>query len=498
MRIRNVLTLMFLIYLGLFYTQKINFTTADLGRHLQNGKIFLKTFKPLDTNFYSYTESDFKVINHHWGAGVIFYLIYKFAGFNGLSLFYVLLSIMSVIPLLYLSIKKSNVYIAILSFIISVPLITDRTEIRPEVFTFLFTNLFFLLLYKYSEGTLKQKFVFPALIILQTVWVNLHILFILGPIITLLFLVTSLTQKRRGLAKSMILLLVGLAAATLFNPFGIQGALAPLSIFNNYGYRIVENQSIFFLQRILPRFLYFHFEVLVFIFAQLVIYFGFFKRRFFLENMIFILTGGFFGILSFLHMRELPFFGGFFSLFLAVFIYELIQGFPLLESVKKIIGGLAVVIMLGSLFSSISRNFGIGLQTEIQKSAEFFKANNLRGPIFNNYDIGGYLIFNLYPKEKVFVDNRPEAYSSNFLQQIYISMQEDNKIWKENEEKYKFNVIYFYRHDYTPWGQKFLVERIKDPEWAPVYVDDYTIILLKRSGENLEFIQKYELPKSEF
>jgi len=58
----------------------------------------------------------------------------------------------------------------------------------------------------------------------------------------------------------------------------------------------------------------------------------------------------------------------------------------------------------------------------------FFKENNLQGPIFNNYDIGGYLIFNLFPQEKVFVDNRPETYSSEFFQEDYIPMQEDYDI----------------------------------------------------------------------
>ena len=39
-----------------------------------------------------------------------------------------------------------------------------------------------------------------------------------------------------------------------------------------------------------------------------------------------------------------------------------------------------------------------GLSPYIQESALFFRHNNIEGPIFNNYDIGGYLIFNLFPQ----------------------------------------------------------------------------------------------------
>jgi len=143
-------------------------------------------------------------------------------------------------------------------------------------------------------------------------------------------------------------------------------------------------------------------------------------------------------------------------------------------------------------------NWGIGLLPEVNNSAEFFKTQNIKGPIFSNYDIGGYLIFHLYPEEKVFVDNRPEAYEAGFLQNEYIPMQNDTSVWEKEMHKWNFNVIYFDRNDMTSWAQKFLVTRISDPLWAPLYVDSYTIIFLKRNSQNNEIIKKYELPKNMF
>jgi len=141
---------------------------------------------------------------------------------------------------------------------------------------------------------------------------------------------------------------------------------------------------------------------------------------------------------------------------------------------------------------------GFGLVPENNKSAEFFKEKNIQGPVFNNYDIGGYLIFHLYPQEKVFTDNRPEAYSVSFFEDIYIPAQQNDSVWQEQMEKHNFNSIFFMHRDYTPWGQRFLIERVKDPDWAVVYYDSFAIIFLKRNDLNQSVIKDYEIPQSYF
>ena len=76
-----------------------------------------------------------------------------------------------------------------------------------------------------------------------------------------------------------------------------------------------------------------------------------------------------------------------------------------------------------SYFAPIKYTNGVGLFADMNLSAEFFKQNNIKGPVFNNYDIGSYLIYHLYLKEPEFVDNRPEAYSVDFFKKTYIPMQ---------------------------------------------------------------------------
>jgi hypothetical protein len=96
------------------------------------------------------------------------------------------------------------------------------------------------------------------------------------------------------------------------------------------------------------------------------------------------------------------------------------------------------------------------------------------------------------------VDNRPEAYPASFFTNTYVPMQKEQEVWSKELEEYGFNTIWFYRNDYTPWAQQFLITRVQDPAWAPVYVDNYVIIFLRRTTENQELISKFELPKSLF
>ena len=77
-------------------------------------------------------------------------------------------------------------------------------------------------------------------------------------------------------------------------------------------------------------------------------------------------------------------------------------------------------------------------------------------------------------------------------------MQENNNVWQKTDKEYDFKAIYFFWHDITPWAQTFLLSRIDDKSWAPVYTDKEAIIFLKRNEENKNIIAKYELPRSMF
>lgn len=476
-RILQVFILVFLLaWAGLFFVHKIDLTTADLGRHLRNGEMVLKgEFDVLRTNFYSYTEPDFPVINHHWGSGVVFYLIEKAAGFRGLSLFYLLVSLIVFWLFFRIAEKESGFWPAALVSLLLIPLIAARTEIRPEIFSELFIAWFFWILWHWRKDKIKDQWLF-VLPILEIFWVNLHIYFIFGPALIALFLLKRIKDKKLWLVLGLTVL------AALFSPFGLKGVLYPFDIFRNYGYLIVENQSVWFLENLEiiqnPNLGLFKaaFAVLVLSFILVLIRQ---RKRF---NPTYFVLAAVFSALGWLAIRNFALFG-LFALPIISFNFQRIFGRRLPKAVL-IFSGLAILLI--TFFTHQSRlplkpgQFGFGLYRGNQRSIEFFREQNLKGPVFNNYDIGGYLIYGFSPEERVFTDNRPEAYSVSFFQEKYIPAQQDNARWRELEKEYGFKVIFFSHRDATPWGQNFLAERMKDESWIPAFADSFAIIFVKK------------------
>ena len=508
-----------LIYLGLFFCQKVQFVTADLGRFIQNGAVFFNEGSLLQSNHYSYTEPDYFFGNHHWGVGVLYYLVEKINGFKGLSVFNILLILGSV--WLFMSSLFKNVkpgYIA-LAVILCIPLINWRIEIRPEFFSYILLGLYYFILWRFINSELSFKrtalIIFPVMLL----WVNVHIFFVIGLSLLGAFWFCSLfLEKYKSHSRQLSILFGGSVLISLCNPGGIWGLLEPFMIFKEYGYMVAENQSVFFMQnRYLgdPKFWYMEaFLLLMFIAA---IYFLYKKKQgaeiddAFVIKCFLLLC---FTIPAFAMIRFIPVLG-LMSIPFAAHAMQLWENtetaFFKKDGLHIKAMGLALIMLFAGFFlpaNGATRywnplynkpNMGFGIQDGIERSAKVFKQLNIKGPILNNYDIGSYLIYYLYPENKVFVDNRPEAYSVDFFKKTYYPLHESEEAWKAIDAKYKFNAIYYFRHDNTEHGQPFLIRRtMRDPDWAPVYVDAWTIILLKRNEINKSIIDQHELPQSMF
>jgi hypothetical protein len=389
-----------------------------------------------------------------------------------LSLFFAAASLVTLAIFFFLARRSSGTMLAVTCTLLALPLIVFRLEIRPEVFSYLFLGIYFY--------CLREKKALKWLPVLQIFWVNLHLFFIFGPFLIFVFMWRENALRPVFLAS---------CAACLVNPHFLAGALAPLMIFRDFGYMLAENQSVFFMQQRFHDYVYLHFEWIAAIAAMTFAFL--FRRRNFEEFVLLV----FFGLLAFRVNRALPLFGYFFI----PIVSGNLAAVATWQWTRILLLFLALILTARKLHPRLSQPyFGLGLLDGSEASANFFSGNHLRGPIFNNYDIGGYLIFHLFPAERVFVDNRPEAYPSYFFRNTYVPMQEDENVWQNISRDYGFNAIYFYRRDMTPWAQPFLIRRLQDPAWAPVFVDEATIIFLKRNEQNAELIRRYELPKSMF
>lgn len=513
----------------LHVASKISFVTADLGRHIRNGELFVKAHEILSTNLYAYTHPDFPTVCHHWGAGVIFYLFMQCGGFVALSAFYAVLLVVTFLLSMAVSRRTAGFWPTVLMAAVALPLVGYRIEIRPEGFTTLLLAIEFLLLTEWRARRLSSRWlwVVPAI---QLAWINVHILFFTGFVLLAFFIIDAwVNDPDRGRWKGLSFIGLVSLVVSLVNPFGLEGLLEPLNIFRVYGYKLAENQNVFFMmKRFAGHGIYAFFLVL------LAVSWGLLALRLFRERawkavLLDIMILGFFGLMGVKAIRAFSMFAFFFIPLAAVQLAHVIRlyGGRWQQLCHRAVMAAALLLVVlasvspyfplsplrrdhlfletlepkyrVSLFPALSRpEVWGGLALEAEGSAAFFKGQGLRGPIFNNYDIGGYLIYYLFPQERPFVDNRPEAYPVEFFGKVYAPMQEDEAVWAEMDRKHGFQVIYFYRHDQTTWGQPFLIRRIDDPAWAPVYVDRYTIIMVKRGGANQQVIDRFELPRSIF
>jgi hypothetical protein len=132
-----------------------------------------------------------------------------------------------------------------------------------------------------------------------------------------------------------------------------------------------------------------------------------------------------------------------------------------------------------------------------KQALDFFIKNNVHGPIYNNFGIGSYIAYRLYPKEKPFIDERPEAYPTDFFVNSYEKTQFDMKAFNSMAEKYQFNsAILVLSNDSS--SHKQIQNFINNPSWKTIYFNPAVVIFVKNTLENNSLIKKYGMSESNF
>ncbi len=477
----------------------VDLSTADLGRHLKNGELLATSFTIPGTNLYSYTYPDYPFVNHHWGSGAVFYLVQRLAGFAGLQVFFILLSLATLAGCFLMAWRRSTFETAAIVSLPALGILVTRPEIRPEAFSYCLATIFLWLLWQHRSREVAPRtlFALPALMLL---WVNLHIYFFFGLLLIGLFLLDELWTLIRARtdparAKTLGIVLAAALVATLVNPSGLRGALYPLRIFGNYGHTIFENQSLPWVEANygFPAGIYFKLA-----FALLVLSWVYaLAARRELSPALLLLSL----VLSVLGWQAIRNFGifGYLTLPITASNFAGLEKKLPRAAAKPAVSALLVVLAACGIVALRPDYWtrrgpaGIGLRTGVDGAARFFESKRLAGPVFNNYDLGGYLIYYLYPRERVFVDNRPEAYPASFFTDTYVPLQERPAEWERAMGRYGFNTIVFTRASLATWARRFLADRAADPAWAAVYVDSWNVVFVRRDGPDRGIVRDYEL-----
>jgi len=467
--------------------------------HLKLGEIIWKTHQVPKVNLFSYTNPDFPFVNHHWLFEVWIYLSSITIGFQALLIIKVILLLFCAGVILFLAGKTKSSLLFPIAFIFF-HLLRERTDLRPEIFSFFFTVVTLYILELYEKKNSKFIYLLP---LISLIWVNTHIYFPVGIFLQVVFIGDLLfrkfvyKQKVGNKLKPLVVVTSLSILCTFINPNYIAGALYPFTVFNNYGVTITENQTIFTLQKIQfvnPDFLFYYLSAFI-IFGS--IYASFWRIKFSFKNTFLSLLG----------------------LALAT---QSIRGFPYLVLISLpyvlwncsytdkntwtksitiffafLLLGESIFYLNGVYYSMTYEPYTptLALIQDEKPAVDFLLKNHLPQQVFNNFDTGSYLIYRTYPQYKIFVDERPEAYPATFFTNTYVPMQEDYSQFRNDEKRFGFKTVFFTITDENPRALTFLNAITRDPQWKIVYLDYYTMILVKSDTQKKLHLQTIDLAK---
>jgi len=509
--------LVFVLILG-FYASflfvKIGLITSDndAGLYISDGRLIWETKSVFKTNPYSFVETNFPVVNHHWASSVVFFLVSEFSGFGGLTVFKSLILFAAFSLLFWVATKKADFWLVACLSLPVILILKDRVRIRPEIFSYLFIAIFLYFLIDLEQHPEHRRIYW--LIPLQIIWVNFHIFFFIGIALAGGFALEKIilnykTFWRDPTVRKLILILVILIAACFINPNGLAGMLAPVQSHSYSTFAVQENQPLFNLK---ANFLAWNifgsaFIPMVFIFFFSLV-FAFRQKKKPIFYLLVCLGSAAAGLIS---IRLVTLFAlmflpsassNFSSAYIGVKEYlkrkwptaRAIAGYTLAFVIAAAYPYQAYQLNASVTENGYKTNWGIGLDRFSSGAGNFFKEQKLQGPIFNDYDIGGYILYNLFPKEKVFVDNNgADSYSVSFFDDLYMPTLGQESKWQSTQEKYQLNAIFISIQDASPVVGSFLWNRLHDPAWALVYADTYSTIFLRNIPANQEIIDKFHI-----
>ena len=473
-----------------FLLRETHFPTDDLGRHITNGRVFLEgNTHILFQNVYSYTHTEYPFLNHHWLTGVVYAILDRQWGLPSL---YLLNSVLLLCSYLFTMLHVRTKSDRILTLLFSIPifmLFSYRPTIRPEVFGYFFLAY---MTFRWSLVRKEQYWSWTESIfysILMILWVNLHISFILGVFVLSMMMIDHRENLRNN--KSHLLRFLLPMMVTILNPSTLLGMIYPLKMFFNYGYPIAENMTPFFMMQVQFDLRLF-FAILLLIVAVVCLFFTAFQKNVArLSDWITVCTAS---IFLFFSVRYLPVFAILALPILAGWISRIPRIRFFAQQMRSFPYVFYAICMVVVMLFTTAIGFGVvspsvaWWHVNLQQNPDQFVCINTflehhrTGAIFNDFDVGGFLDYTIFPEHRVFVDNRPDAFTARFFTEEYIPMQENEEKWAQALEKYRFQTIIFSTNDMTPWARTFLFHRLQDPEWEVLCSDQHLTIFL-RSAE---------------
>ena len=478
----------------------------DLWWQMAHGKYYITHHTlSMDISMFSWTPTDPTWIYNTCLGSIVVYLFYNFMGGFGLWLFQWLIFLgvfLSFYIFLRLVCQRLDITGVTIIAAIGVACSIACRFYKPELFSLLiFPWAVFIF---FCVKITRRKFLFYLYPLIFALWVNLHGAFVVGLVFLALAFIGEVLNRiffSRESFTTEELVHFGAAcvlsgAATLLNPYGLDYLL---STFNG----VTSDSS--YVGKLHSKYILAYVSLWPYLKNIGLSFFNSGITAWIMTVMIFSIL-----ILSIYELvkkkscdfallitscalywkgMETSRASYFFPLaFFFAFFYLLIHRLEL----KRVSGRATIFSLLAFVFFFISISwftirygtdskwFGAGLDSFVPvKEVAFLKKYHPEGPVFNDYVIGGYLVWDLYPDYKVFIDPRGGAYGNQVFPDYiefttkHVNIDDIHQFTK----KYPFKIaIIHYRHialifDFLRAGD----------EWRLLYFEKNAAILIHKS-----------------
>jgi hypothetical protein len=451
---------------------------GDLGRHLTIGNYIIYNQVIPTADLFSHTMIGQPLTPHEWLAQVFFALANLSLGLDGVVILEALVIASTFVIVFLDTLKRSNSYlIAAFLTLIAAAASSLHWIARPHIFTFLFIAIWTLLIRKIVNGDTKLLWA-PPLIML--IWANTHGAFISGFVVLACYLAGWVLEHYFSQARPSskiikdLLLIGGLSIlTTLINPAGWHLWATSFGYIQNT-YLTSHTQEYFspdfHLSGALPFLAMISFSI--FILSRNL------RKLPFSEGLL--LAG--WTAMGLYSARNIPLYAIIAAPILGYCLYGSINRFTVttrtemrIQAIEDQLKGylipigialIAALLLYKGIPMDIQRN-GNQFDSEVfpVEAVNWLDQNPQSGNMFNYFSWGGYLLYRLWPSEKVFIDGQTDFYGEK-LTRDYAEAISADPLWEDVFRKYQIQWAII------PSESELAKELDKWTEWKTLYQDD--------------------------
>lgn len=467
----NSRTFTFILAVGLFAMAARNVTDPDFWWHLKTGQLIARDHRLFYADPFSSTRSGHPWLNHEWLPDLLIFALHSTAGIGCLIVAFAAVISSAFMLLYWRSLGKP--YAAGICTLLGALTALPSWGVRPQMLAFLLASLLLLFLERSETETRLIWWVVP----LMWVWVNSHASFPVGLVVIAGFLVAECGEAwlqntwtlAAGRVARLGIVLAASVAVVPLNPYGFRLFAYPLQTLSS------DAMQEFIAEWASPDFHRTEYAFLLIMLLGLIAAATFSGVRMKLRELVLLVPATLGALIS---ARHIYFFVLIAAPVLARACAEVCKLFrPFSASGGKkmlnasLMAGLVLFAVL-RIYYVVRQQPGAEAAHFPEKMVQFVRANPLPANGLNYYNWGGYMIWELYPGYRVFVDGRADIYGDEFLERYANAYYLTDK-WDDLLTQYGVQAVVL------PPDAPLVTGLTTLKHWRVVYRDDQSVIVAR-------------------